>query len=59
MNSERTDEGEELVGGECHGGIVEKGCEDEEDGVVRLMCSWQTTTKDVDDLVAALRTATG
>ena len=32
---------------------------DEEGGVVRLMCSWQTTTKDVDDLVAALRTATG
>ena len=32
---------------------------DEEGSVVRLMCSWQTTTKDVDDLVAALRTATG
>jgi len=32
---------------------------DEEDGVVRLMCSWQTTPEDVDDLVAALRAATG
>jgi len=31
---------------------------DEEDGVVRLMCSWQTTPQDVDDLVFALRAAT-
>jgi threonine aldolase len=32
---------------------------DEGAGVVRLMCSWQTTPQDVDDLVAALRAATG
>ena len=31
---------------------------DEEQDVVRLMCSWQTTPQDVDDLVAALRAAT-
>ena len=32
---------------------------DEDAGVVRLMCSWQTTPQDVDDLVSALRAATG
>ncbi len=31
---------------------------DEEAGVVRWMCSWQTTPADVDQLVAALREAT-
>jgi threonine aldolase len=31
---------------------------DEEAGVVRWMCSWQTTAADVDQLVAALREAT-
>jgi threonine aldolase len=31
---------------------------DEEAGVVRWMCSWQTTPADVDELVAALREAT-
>jgi threonine aldolase len=30
---------------------------DEDAGVVRLMCSWQTTTDDVDTLAAALRDA--
>ena len=30
---------------------------DEEAGVVRLMCSWQTTPDDVDALAAALRDA--
>jgi threonine aldolase len=32
---------------------------DEEAGVVRWMCSWQTTPADVDQLVAALREAAG
>lgn len=31
---------------------------DEEAGVVRWMCSWQTTPEDVDELAAALREAT-
>jgi threonine aldolase len=30
---------------------------DEEAGVVRLMCFWQTTPEDVDALAAALRDA--
>ena len=30
---------------------------DEDDGVVRWMCSWQTTPQDVDDLAAAVRAA--
>ena len=30
---------------------------DEEDGVVRLMCSWQTTEEDVRQLLAAIRLA--
>ncbi len=30
---------------------------DEDAGVVRLMCSWQTTAEDVDELAAALREA--
>jgi threonine aldolase len=30
---------------------------DEQAGVVRWMCSWQTTPEDVDRLVAALREA--
>ena len=30
---------------------------DEAGGVIRLMCSWQTTSEDVDELVAALRAA--
>ena len=30
---------------------------DEPDGVVRLMCSWQTTPHDVDTFAAALRHA--
>ena len=31
---------------------------DESAGVVRFMCSWQTTPADVDDLIAAMREAT-
>jgi len=30
---------------------------DESAGVVRFMCSWQTTPADVDDLIAAVREA--
>jgi len=30
---------------------------DEKAGVIRLMCSWQTTPADVDELVAELRMA--
>ncbi len=32
---------------------------DEDAGVVRLMCSWQTTPADIDELAAALAEATG